>query len=78
MGLPAELLQAALALPDDERDELATRLLETLGVPPGLSAAAPGFATELGRRADALESGQDPGADWNDVRARMRAARAAR
>jgi putative addiction module component (TIGR02574 family) len=78
MGLPAELLQAALALPDEERDELATRLLESFGVPPGLSATAPGFDAELRRRADALESGQDPGADWTEVRARMRAARAAR
>jgi len=76
MGLPAPLLQAALALPDDERDELATRLLETLGAPPGLSAAAPDFEAELNRRADALEGGRDPGVDWNDVRARMRAARA--
>jgi putative addiction module component (TIGR02574 family) len=78
MGLPAELLRAALALPDEERDELATRLLETLGVPPGLSSAAPGFEAELTRRAEALESGDDPGADWDDVRARMRAARTAR
>jgi putative addiction module component (TIGR02574 family) len=78
MGLPAELLQAVLALPDDERDELATRLLASLGVPPGLSADAPGFEAELRRRAEALESGRDPGVAWDEVRAGMRAGRATR
>jgi len=76
MGLPAELLDAALALSEQDRDELATRLLSRLGTPPGLSADTPGFAEELQRRSAALKSGEDPGADWEQVREAMRSARA--
>jgi hypothetical protein len=75
MGLPAEPLDAALALPDEDRDELATRLLARFGPPPGLSADAPGFAEELQRRSAALNCGEDPGTDWEQVRRAMRAAR---
>ena len=56
--IPADLLAAALRLPEDAREELADRLYESLG-PPGAGDVDAAWAEEIKRRIDDLESGRE-------------------
>ena len=64
------ILQDALALPDDQRAELATRLIQSLDqdVDPDAEEA---WAVEIERRCAALDAGEAVTADWHDVRRRI-------
>jgi putative addiction module component (TIGR02574 family) len=59
--VPAELLDAALKLPEDARSELADRLLDSLGsffADPEIEAE---WAAEIKQRVDDLKSGREKG-----------------
>jgi len=61
------LYQAALALPEDERAELAERLLDSL--PPDIpSQLHPAWRAELRRRAGQVDAGEVKPVPWNEVR----------
>lgn len=61
------LYQAALALPEDERAELADRLLDSL--PPDVpSQLHPAWRAELHRRAAQIDSGEVKPVPWQEVR----------
>ncbi|HJY85136.1 MAG TPA: addiction module protein [Candidatus Binatia bacterium] len=64
------ILQDALALPDAQRAELATRLLQSLDrvVDPDAEEA---WAIEIERRCAALDAGEAVTSDWSDVRCRI-------
>jgi putative addiction module component (TIGR02574 family) len=71
MSLMTErILQDALALPDDQRAELAMRLLQSLDrdVDPDAEEA---WAVEIERRCAALDAGEAVASDWHDVRRRI-------
>ena len=63
-----------LALSAEDRAELAAALPESLGPEPGTEQADVdrAWATELERRAAALDSGEDPGVPWDDALAKAR------
>ncbi|MBK6465262.1 MAG: addiction module protein [Myxococcales bacterium] len=65
---PSRLLAEALALPPEEREELATELLRSLEVPPGLSLDD---VDEIERRAADVIEGREPGIPWEAVRRRI-------
>lgn len=67
MGLP-KLVDEAMALPPDEREELAAILLDSLEAPEGISIDD---AEEIDRRAVAALSGEDPGVPWDELRKRL-------
>ena len=70
----ASLYEAALSLPEQQRADLAYRLLESLEPAAGLSETSPGFEDELERRMRAYEQGTTTASDWDAVSARLRAA----
>jgi putative addiction module component (TIGR02574 family) len=57
----SKLLHEAMALPPEEREELAALLLDSLEAPAGISIDD---AEEIERRAAAALSGEDPGVPW--------------
>jgi putative addiction module component (TIGR02574 family) len=61
----AELLEAALALPEEERAELAELLAATLTSPP--SRLHPDWAAELRRRAAEIDSGKVRPIPWEEI-----------
>ena len=65
------ILEDALALPDDQRAELAVRLLQSLDleVDPDAEEA---WVTEIERRCAALDAGETTTLDWHDVRRRLK------
>ena len=65
-----QLLQEALALPDDQRAELAVRLLQSLDqeIDPDAEEA---WAIEIERRCAALDAGETTPSEWHDVRSRI-------
>ena len=64
----AEILKNALTLPEQDRIQLATELIESVaGPPPGLSVDDPGFIAEMERR---LADGSQPIA-WGEVRRQL-------
>jgi len=65
-----ELLDEVLRLPEQERAEIAARLIESLEreVDPNVDAA---WAHEIEQRCAALDAGQAVTSDWNDVRRRI-------
>ncbi|MCI0702173.1 MAG: addiction module protein [Planctomycetia bacterium] len=67
----AELLNAALALSESERAELAELLAATLTSPP--SSLHPAWAAELRRRADQIDSGQVKPIPLDEVRRQVQA-----
>lgn len=67
MGLP-KLVDEAMALPPDEREELAAILLDSLEAPAGISIDD---TEEIDRRAAAALSGEDPGVPWDELRKRL-------
>ena len=67
----AELLDAALALPEADRAELTERLAASLDPPaPGLH---PAWAGELRRRAAEVDSGAVKPVPWDEVRRAVQA-----
>ena len=79
MALPAQdLYDAALALSENERLDLAARLLASVDGPADDDWDA-AWLTELDRREQAARSGEAAvGAEWSEVRARVRARLAGR
>lgn len=65
-----QILQDALALPDDQRAELAMRLLESLDREVDLDAEEV-WAAEIEHRCAALDAGETVAADWHNVRRRI-------
>lgn len=65
-----KVLQDVLALPENERAEIAARLIESLdgGTDAGVDEA---WAAEIERRCVALDAGQAVTSDWEDVRRRI-------
>lgn len=64
------ILEEALALPEEERLELASQIIASVDGPadPDWDAA---WLKELDARAAAIRSGADQGEDWATVRARI-------
>ncbi len=69
---PAELLQHALQLPEDDRLALATELLESVEGPedPEWTAA---WAAELDRRVREIDEGRAKAVPWEEVKAKLEA-----
>lgn len=67
----AELLDAALALPEDERAELAELLTASLDPPP--SSLHPAWKDEIHRRAAEVDAGLVKPIPWEEVDRRARA-----
>ena len=67
------ILREALALPDEERADLAAQLIASLDSPEVEDPATIGtvWAAELERRARRVLSGEPPAADWDTVRGRV-------
>ena len=67
-----KILQDALNLPEEERAEVAARLIESLEDPmdPDLDEA---WAAEIERRCVALDAGEAVTSDWEEVRRRIEA-----
>jgi len=61
------LFQAALALPEEDRVELADRLLYTVS-PDVPSELHPAWRAELKRRSDQIEAGDVVPIPWTEVR----------
>lgn len=64
MSTAAKVLTDAMQLPDDEREELAAQLLDSLEPRPGISVED---RAELERRAAEARSGA-PGIPWDEVK----------
>ena len=71
MSLTTErIFEDVLSLPEDQRAELAARLLESLDreVDPDAEEA---WATEIERRCAAVDAGETTLSEWHDVRRRI-------
>jgi putative addiction module component (TIGR02574 family) len=67
-----ELLKRALALPEDERAELASSLLESLdGGPDDPEAVEAAWSEEIAHRIEDLDSGKAKTVPWEEVRHRI-------
>ena len=68
-----EVLRQALALPADQRADVAAELLASLDEAPPSDRAAveAAWAREIERRARRVMSGESAGEPWEDVRARV-------
>lgn len=64
------LLQDVLALPEDERLELASEILASVDGPQDSNWEGAWLA-ELDRRTDAAKQRGETGSDWSEVRARI-------
>jgi putative addiction module component (TIGR02574 family) len=60
----AKLLEEALRLPEDQREELAAKLLDSLEPPPGISIED---RDEIEKRADEARS-RAPGIPWDELK----------
>ena len=69
---PAELLQHALQLPEDDRLALATELLESVEGPEDPEWVA-AWAAELDRRVRELDEGRAKAVPWTEVKAKLEA-----
>jgi len=68
MGKTAQsIYEAAMALPDEERAELADRLLDSLPAP-FMSELHPSWKAELKRRSDEIEKGEVSPIPWEEVK----------
>jgi putative addiction module component (TIGR02574 family) len=68
----ANLFDAALQLPDDDRANLAYQLLQSLKPAGVLAEDDSQFDAELEQRLARFERGESQAADWNDVAIRLR------
>jgi putative addiction module component (TIGR02574 family) len=66
-----KLLTDALELPEHERAEMATRLLESLDQHQEDEAVDEAWAREIELRCAAVDAGEMGTSDWNDVRLRI-------
>lgn len=66
----AALLEQVLRLPEPDRAEIATRLLESLDPDPQQEVDE-AWAAEIDRRCAAVDAGTLSTSDWKDVRARI-------
>ncbi len=75
MGSAAtKIIEEALTLPADEREEVIHALLASLEPPPGvLREDDPGFWEEMDRRHDSVLDGTAKTIPWEEVRGRLRA-----
>jgi len=64
------LLEQALSLPERDRAEIATRLLESLD-PETQQDVDEAWAAEIERRCSAVDAGMLGTSDWKDVRVRI-------
>jgi putative addiction module component (TIGR02574 family) len=64
------LLEQVLNLPEQDRAEIATRLLESLD-PAAQKDVDDAWITEIERRCAAVDAGTLQTSDWKDVRARI-------
>jgi putative addiction module component (TIGR02574 family) len=64
METAAKLLEEAMRLPEDEREELAAKLLDSLEPPPGISIDD---KDEIEKRAAEARSGA-PGISWDEIK----------
>ena len=64
------IFEDVLALPNDERAELAVRLLQSLDSEKDPDSAE-AWAIEIERRCAALDAGETTLSDWHDVRRRI-------
>lgn len=64
METAAKLLEEAMRLPEDEREDLAAKLLDSLEPPPGISIDD---KEEIEKRAAEARSGA-PGIPWDEVK----------
>jgi putative addiction module component (TIGR02574 family) len=64
METAAKLLEEAMRLPEDEREELAAKLLDSLEPPPGI---AIDDKDEIEKRAQEARSGA-PGVSWDELK----------
>ena len=67
---PKNVLEAASALPEDERLELASELIASMDGPPDGNWESAWIA-ELGRRVEAARDKGEPAPEWSEVRARV-------
>jgi len=65
-----KLLDDALRLPEQQRAEMATRLLESLDEA-DLSDVDDAWAAEIERRCAAVDTGDSVTSDWNEFRRRI-------
>ena len=65
-----EILDRALALPEEERLDVATELIASVDGPPDADWDASWLA-ELDRRAQAARERGEPASEWTEVRARI-------
>jgi putative addiction module component (TIGR02574 family) len=68
-----KLLEAVLGLPVEDRAEMASRLIESLGDGPEDADAAAAWADEIERRVREVDEGRVQLIPWEEVRARLRA-----
>jgi putative addiction module component (TIGR02574 family) len=64
------LLEQVLSLPENDRAEIATRLLESLD-PDAEQDVDEAWAAEIERRCAAVDAGTIGTSDWKEVRARI-------
>jgi putative addiction module component (TIGR02574 family) len=69
---PADVVDVALSLTEEERAELAYTLIQSLKPPRVLSDVDPEFEEDLERRVQAYEAGETSAEDWNTVSDRLR------
>lgn len=67
----AQILTSALALPEDQRLELAAALLDA-SEPPAPEPAGDAWLAELQRRSAEIDAGTAPLSTWREVKARVR------
>jgi putative addiction module component (TIGR02574 family) len=70
MSNAAEVLDAAMALPESERRALALRLLDTVGDEP-VEEIERHWLEEARRRREDVEAGRSPRVPWDEARARI-------
>jgi putative addiction module component (TIGR02574 family) len=70
MSATTALLDQVLSLPEHDRAEIATRLLESLD-PETQQDVDEAWAVEIERRCAAVDAGTLATSDWSDVRARI-------
>lgn len=65
MNAAAKLLAEAMQLPENEREELAAKLLDSIEPPPGISIEE---RDEIEARAAEARGGVVPGIPWEEVK----------
>lgn len=69
--MTTQTIEAALALDEDQRAELAYRLLQSLRPPDVPSAENDDFGAELDRRMDSYEAGETTARSWDESSRRI-------